>query len=821
VTSEGRITSTYRVQLGPDFDFDSLVGIVPYLAELGVSHVYCSSYLQAAPGSTHGYDVVDHTRVNDELGGEDGLGRLIDVLAAHGMGHILDVIPNHMAIGTRASKWWWDVLKNGPDSPFARFFDIDWNPPDQRLFGKILVPILGDHYGRVLESGDLKLLETDGELIVRYFDSEVPVAPGSLEQLPGADSVEHIASEPALLHILLENQHYRLAYWRTDLELNYRRFFDINELVALRMEEAEVFEHVHELAFRLVAAGRLDGLRIDHVDGLKNPGNYLDDLRARAPDTYIIVEKILGPDEELPDWPVQGTTGYDWLNLVNGLLIDREGEKPLTDLYTTFTGEIAELGVLTREKKLKVMDELLASDLERLVALLLEVCERHPRHRDYTRHDLRVAVRAVIAELEVYRTYVDADSRTVCSADAHTIEDAIAAANATYPELDPNLFDFLAGLLLVRYEGGPEAEFVMRWQQTTGPVMAKAVEDTLFYNHNRMIALNEVGGNPGAWGSAIGDFHADAGDRLKRWPRSMLSSSSHDTKRSEDVRSRLLLLSEIPDRWAAALKGWAAHNEIHKQSGLPDRNTEYHLYQTLVGAHPLGVDRAVTYMTKAANEAKRFTSWTAPDPEYDRILKEFVRAILSDDNFVTSLDEFVDGLIEPGRVNSLATLLLKLTCPGVPDVYQGTEVWDLSLVDPDNRRPVDYEARRSLLAAVKAATAEEVLAQTDAGAPKLFVLYRTLELRRRRPDAFDVDAAYKPLPVDGASERYVAFKRGDKLAVVVPRLVMRDAEAAHIELSDGTWRNAFTAEEHSGRVSVSDILASFPVALLEHGKQDV
>jgi (1->4)-alpha-D-glucan 1-alpha-D-glucosylmutase len=810
------VRATYRVQLNSAFDLDALIGIVPYLAELGVSHVYCSSYLQAGPESPHGYDVVDHTRVNDELGGGEALDRLTAALARHGLGQILDVIPNHMAIGTRASKWWWDVLKNGPDSPFARFFDVDWDPPDRRLAGKILVPILGDHYGRVLEAGELELADAGGGLVVRYFDHEVPVAPGSLDQLPGGGSIERINQEPALLHLVLEAQHFRLAYWRTDLELNYRRFFDINDLVALRMEEPEVFEHVHEVPLALVSEGRLDGMRIDHVDGLKNPDKYLQDLRERAPQTYIVVEKILAADEVLPDWPVEGTTGYDFLNRVTSVLIDPDGEKPLTDLYTTFTGEISELGALTREMKLKVMDELLASDIERLIALLAEVCERHPRHRDYTRQDLRRAVRGIIAELGVYRTYVDAEAKTLHKDDAHTIEAAVAAAQDRVPELDVDLFDFLAGLLLLRYEGGPEAEFVMRLQQTTGPVMAKAVEDTLFYNYNRMVALNEVGADPGQWSLSVDDFHAAMRSMFERWPCTMLSTSTHDTKRSEDVRARLSLLSEIPDRWAEAVREWAAHNERHKESGLPDRNAEYLLYQTLVGAHPLDADRAVAYMHKAANEAKRFTSWTAPDPEYDRILERFVRTALDDSEFMTSMRTFVEPLVGPGRVKSLAMVLLKLTCPGVPDIYQGSELWDSSLVDPDNRRPVDYGVRRALLGAVARAPVDAVWGRAEEGAPKLVLTHRALDLRRRRPDAFGRAGVYEELSIDGSgSEDVVGFTRGGRVAVVVPRFVMRDPVDAHVELPAGGWQNVLTSEPHEGTLAVGDLLSRWPVALLE------
>jgi (1->4)-alpha-D-glucan 1-alpha-D-glucosylmutase len=816
------VSATYRVQLQPEFDLNAAAELVPYLSELGVTHMYCSPYLQARPGSTHGYDVVDHTQINDELGGREGFDRLCKALAAHEMGQILDVVPNHMAIAGRMSRWWWDVLKHGPDSPFERFFDIDWDPPDRRLTGKILVPILGDHYGRVLETDELCLELIDRELVVRYHDHEVPVSPGSLEQLPGAGSdvsavVARVNSEPALLHALLERQHYRLAYWRTDLELNYRRFFDINELVALRVEESEVFERVHALALELADEGHVDGLRIDHVDGLNDPHSYVKKLRSRARHAYIVVEKVLQSDEDLPDWPVEGTTGYDFLNRAFRVFLDPAGAKPLTDFYTTFTGEIGDLAELTIEKKLKVMDELVASDIDRLVVLLADVCERHPRHRDYSRHDLSAALRAVVAELDVYRTYVDATSRSIRGPDAHRVEAAVDRAKERRPDVDPDLFEFLASLLLLRYEGRPEAKFVMRLQQTTGAVMAKAIEDTLFYSYNRMIGLNEVGLNPASWGLSVEEFHELSQRAARHWPRTMLTTSSHDTKRSEDVRARLALLSEIPDRWMDAVRAWAAHNEIHRTMDLPDRNTEYLFYQTLVGAHPLGVERAVEYMKKATKEAKRYTSWVSPDPEYDSAVEHFVRGVLGDEEFIGQLEDFVTPLIDPGRVVSLAQVLLKLTSPGVPDIYQGNELWDLSLVDPDNRRPVTFDLRREVLASVRSSGPKEVLAQSDSGAPKMFLTARALDLRRRRPEAFGPDASYTPLQIKGPeTHRYFAYVRADRVAVVVPRFVMEAPNpAASVDLPAGNWRDSFTGASFSSSQRVFDLLSEFPVALLE------
>jgi (1->4)-alpha-D-glucan 1-alpha-D-glucosylmutase len=812
--------ATYRVQLRPDFDFDDLVEVVPYLAELGITHVYCSPYLRAAPGSTHGYDVVDHTSINPELGGPEGHERMCAALAEHGMSHILDVVPNHMAIGGRASMWWWDLLRNGPASKYARFFDVDWDPPEPRLKGKILMPVLGDQYGRVLEAGGLKLERDGDEVIVRYVDHEAPIAPGSIENIPGApddldDAIELINSEPALLHALLEQQNYRLARWRTDLELNYRRFFDINELVALRMEESEVFDLVHSLPLELLDDGRLAGMRIDHVDGLRDPHRYLERLRAEAgEDAYIVVEKILEPGEELPrDWPVQGTTGYDFLNLAGGLFVDPAGEKPLTDQYVTFSGEISDLEELVHEKKLQIMEEILPSEIERLVSVLIDICERHPRHRDYTRNELRDALRETIAALDVYRTYTDAQARTVRPEDIRRIEHALETAQMRSIDIDPDLFGFLNELLLLRYEGLAESDFVMSLQQTTGAVMAKSVEDTAFYNYNRFVTSNEVGGSPSVWGTSIEEFHTTMKRAAAHRPSSMLTTSTHDTKRSEDVRARLLLLTEIPDAWSEAVRRWSRINERHRTDPFPDRNAEYLMYQTVVGAFPLGVERAVEYMRKAAKEAKRYTSWTTPDEDYDAALEAFVRGALGDDEFLSDLEDFVVPLIAPGRVNSLAQTLLKLTCPGVPDVYQGCELWDLSLVDPDNRRAVDYAARRELLATcTSAATAME---RWDEGGPKLYLIRTALRLRKR------IEAAdYEPLTVEGAgAEHALAFARGQVVAVV-PRLVLSRPEGwadSEVLLPEGERTNVLTMDPVSVRPTLGELWDRFPVALLVGG----
>jgi len=804
--------ATYRVQLHGGFTLDDAARIVPYLARLGVTHVYCSPYLQSTAGSTHGYDVVDHTKIDPELGGDAALTRFCAALEEHGMGHILDIVPNHVAVAGRENPAWWDVLKHGPNGRFGRFFDIDWDPPEPRLKGKVLLPILGDRYGAVLERGELSVVETGDEQVVRYFEHEFPLAPGTLAQLLGDDAVERVNREPALLHTLLERQYYRLAYWRTDIELNYRRFFDINELVALRMEDQEVFDHVHRLPLELLENGRLDGLRVDHVDGLRQPGRYLDELRRRAEDALVVVEKITERDERLPEeWQVDGTTGYEFLNLVGGLFVDPSAEGAFTHVYEEIAGARGELRDQVLEAKHQVMTDLLGADVERLTQRLLVVCERHPRHRDYTRAEVRDAVRETIASLDVYRTYVDPDSGQVSPADEARIHDIVEDARKRRPDLDPSLFGFIGGVLTLEQEGDAEADFVLRFQQTTGPVMAKAVEDTVFYRYVRFAALNEVGGDPAAFGTSIEEFHR----RMEDWPRrSLLATSTHDTKRSEDVRARLAVLSEVPDGWGAAVSRWREMNERHKRDGWPDPATEYLLYQTLVGAHPLPAERAAAYMEKATKEAKDATSWVDPNEEYDAAVRAFVTAVIEDRAFREDLDAFVRPLVEPGRINSLAQLLIKLTAPGIPDVYQGTELWDLSLVDPDNRRPVDYEERARALET--AAGAAESLAAADRGAPKMFVLTRALRLRRADPEAFR--GGYEPLHPEGpGAEHLVAYRRSERVAVVVPRLVLsrpEDWTEARVHLGSGTWHNALTGEDVPADTTAGALLDSFPVALL-------
>jgi (1->4)-alpha-D-glucan 1-alpha-D-glucosylmutase len=812
------VGSTYRVQLHAGFGFDDAAEIVDLLSELGITHLYCSPYLQARAGSMHGYDVVDQSKISDELGGEAGHRRLLEALDRNGMGHILDIVPNHMTISESTNAWWWDVLKHGPSSHYASYFDIDWTPPEAKLRKMLLVPILGDHYGRILDRGEISVDAAGDEPVIRYFDHTLPLSPESLSGLP---SIDELNSDVDALHELLEAQNYRLAYWRSaDQELNYRRFFSINDLAALRMENPDVFDKVHELVLDLVERGDLDGLRVDHIDGLRDPEGYLTQLRSWCPRSYVVVEKILEPGEELPStWPIEGTTGYDFLGSVGGLFVDPAGERPLTDLYQEFTGIVEDLDDLKREKKVLAMTTELAADVERLTELFAAVSEDHRETRDFMRIEMRATLRETIAAFPVYRTYIRVTPSTISKQDEGYVMEATSRASERRPDLEDSLFRFLADILLLRVEGEAAFELAMRFQQTTGPVMAKGVEDTLFYTYNRLACLNEVGGDPANFGITIDRFHESMSLAQRDWPLSMIATSTHDTKRSEDVRARIALLSEIPERWSAAVHRWRENNDRYWGDTPADRNMEYLLYQTLVGAHPLPLERAGAYMEKASKEAKERTNWTSPDPDYDAALRGFVRGVLADDGFQADLGAFVGRLIEPGRVNSLAQTLIRMTAAGVPDTYQGTELWDLSLVDPDNRRPIDYDLRREVLARVRERSVAEIWRDRGDGGPKLLVIERALALRKRLPAAFGETGSYEPLAADGPNaEHVVAFVRGGDAITVAPCRVLGAAggwPGTTLDLPDGTWVDQFTGATVEGRVEVaSTLLGAFPVALL-------
>ncbi len=873
--------STYRLQLHAKFTFDDAMAIAGYLSDLGISHVYSSPYLQATQGSMHGYDVVDHNRVNDELGGSKGHERFSLELGRAGLGQVLDIVPNHMAIGTRANAQWWDVLENGPSSKFADFFDVEWDPPEAKLRNTVLVPVLGDHYGRVLEAGELKIEREGGKFVVRYHEHVYPIAPDSMSVLlaaaadscasedlafladtlsrlprptwtdraskerrhrnkeivarnlenlcesnPGiaqaiGEALDKANANPDALDLILSQQNYRLAYWRTaGRELGYRRFFDVNTLAGLRMEDERVFQFTHRLILGWLRTGVLDGVRIDHPDGLLDPTAYFDRLHTAAPEAWIVAEKILEPGEELrPSWQIAGTTGYDFLFRVNSLFVDPEGEKPLTDFYTEFTGESADLHEIVAARKEQVLRETLGSDLNQLTALFASVCEAHRRFRDFTRHEIHQAIRTLIACFPVYRTYVVAQTAYVEPTDVRYINAAVEDAKSRRADISADLFDFIRSVLLLDVRGERESEFVMRFQQFTGPAMAKGVEDTTFYVFNRLVSLNEVGGDPGIFGLSPDEFHRLSDESFRRWPAAMLASTTHDTKRSEDVRARINLISEMPDRWTEAVRRWSAHNERHRTAGMPDRNMEYLFYQTLFGAWPIEADRIAQYMEKASREAKSNTSWTLRNQEYDDALQKFIAGACGDAEFLGDFGAFTAEYVWPGRVNSLAQTLIKLTAPGVPDIYQGTEIWNLSLVDPDNRRPVDYALRRGLLADLERLTIEELCARADSGLPKLLVTHRALQLRRERPRVFGPEGVYERLPASGAKANHViAFARASEIVTIVPRLILGLAggwQDTGLELPAGSWRDILTGESfRGGMADLSSVTGSFPVSLL-------
>jgi len=874
--------ATYRLQLGPGLGFDQAAELAGYLARLGVSHAYASPVLQASPGSTHGYDVVDPTRVSEELGGAAGFARFSRALGAHELGIVLDVVPNHMAVGNEHNAWWWDVLENGHSSKYADYFDVEWEPTDVRGDNRIMLPILGDHYGRVLEKGELALGREGGRLVLRYYDHKLPVAPRSLGPLleragrrAGSDDRGFIASaydslplstatdrpsvrrrhrdkevlarqlarliaeeetvaeavdavvaetnaDPDALDRLIQQQNYRLAFWRTaGRELGYRRFFDIDSLAGVRVDDEVVFADTHALPVDWVRRGMVQGLRIDHPDGIRDPHAYLRRLRdATGPDAWIVVEKILHPGEALPPgWSVEGTTGYDFMFVVGSLLVDPAAEEPLTRFYAELTGEPTEWADVVRDNKHHVMRDTLGSEVNRVTELMLDVCELHRRHRDYTRDDVRRALRELIACFPVYRSYVRADEAELDEQDREVVEAAVAEAQERRPEIDPELFAFLEDLMCLRVRGEAEAKLVMALQQVTGAVMAKGAEDTSFYCFNRFVAANEVGGDPARFGLSLDEFHREMARRAEELPSSMLSTATHDTKRSEDVRARLFVLSEMPARWEETVRGWVAQNARHRRGDYPDRNAEYLIYQNLVGAWPIDADRMTAYAQKAAREAKQHTSWTRQDATYEDALRSFVEGILSDEDFTRSVDRFVATLEPAARANSLAQKLITLTAPGVPDVYRGTELWDHSLVDPDNRRPVDFGLRQRLLGELEELEVPEVLARMDEGLPKLWVVHRALRLRGELPEAFAPGASYQPLRARGErADHVVAFLRGERALTVVPRLSLRLAgewRDTTLELPRGEWRDVLGGASHRrGETRMDALLGRFPVALL-------
>jgi len=876
--------STYRLQLNGQFRFRDARAIVDYLHALGITDCYASSYLAAVPGSPHGYDVADPTRLNPDLGTDADYWGWIDALRSFGMGHILDVVPNHMGIAKSANPWWLDVLENGPSSRYAAFFDIEWHPIKAELADKVLIPILGDQYGAALERQEIQIAYSRGAFIARYYEELLPIAPDTyrlivqpeldawcnahrgddadelLSILTAADHLpsraerdpEHAAvrarekevvkrrlaaltersadvralidaSVRALngraghphtfdrLDALLNAQSYRLAHWRVaSEEINYRRFFDVNELAALRMEDPAVFEEVHRFLFELIERRAPTGLRIDHVDGLFAPGDYLRRLQERSSassassaatgrDFYIVVEKILGAGEQLPaDWPVHGTTGYEFAAVVNNLFVDARNEAAFDQVYHRFHGERREqvtfMDLAYRSKK-QVLHETMSGDINSLGHQLNRFSERNRHFRDFTLYNLISTIKEIIACFPVYRTYVTRDE-PVSDHDRRYIGDAVRCARQRSHRMSAVVFDFIERLLLKESrmatadECEDRARFIGKFQQITSPVAAKGIEDTALYVYNRLLSLNEVGGDPTRFGLAPAAVHDWMIERRQRWPAALSATSTHDSKRGEDVRARLNVLSEMPGAWRSAVSGWRSVNRRHRIEidgvTVPDPNDEWFLYQTLVGAWPFDMadpvarrrfrDRIQQYMTKALREAGVRTSWLSPNERYESAMAAFIDVVLDpdrSDRFFGRFEPFQSRVAELGIYNSLAQLVIKATAPGVPDFYQGTEFWDLNLVDPDNRRPVDYDARRRALGQ-RDADVDSLLESRRDGRIKMFVTARALEARAAMRAVFE-EGDYVPIAAAGAKrDQLFAFARvGGAGAVVtcVPRLI--------------------------------------------------
>src|SRR5579862_812293 len=973
--------STYRLQFNRDFRFEDARHLIPYLAQLGITHCYASPILKARAGSPHGYDIIDHTQLNPEIGTEFEFREFVGELKRHGMGLLLDIVPNHMGVGHGDNPWWQDVLQNGRASVYADFFDIDWEPLKPELWNKVLIPVLGDPYGEDLEAGNIKLTCEDGHFCVNYFDKVLPVDPQTLpliftpynhagpvaqrggippeldsllaafgrlpvncstdpgevrrrqqemppliEQLerlyrtsqPVRDSIaEHLrrmngtpgnAASFDALHELLERQAYRLAFWRVSGdEINYRRFFDINDLVGLRMDNPRVFAETHKLIRRLLADDLISGLRVDHPDGLLNPAEYFMRLQrlyaasrclgaepasATAGDgieleihsafaerppgqqqapLYLLIEKILERGEHLPaQWPADGTVGYDFANLVNGVLIDGRHERFFTKLYQRVIEGATRVDRLIYESKKLVMRRALASEVNVLTHMLNEISNGDRRARDYTRGVLREAIRETIACFPVYRTYID-ERANVSEMDREYIQQATDCAKRYNGTIAPAAFDFLRRILLDGGNGDGaiygyhrRLYFTLKFQQLTGPVMAKGLEDTACYIYARFLSCNEVGGTPAEFSLPVAEFHRGNQKRAEHWPASMLATSTHDTKRSEDVRARLDVLSEMPNLWAAQVMKWRRINRSRKPElpdgrVVPDNNEEYFLYQTLVGAWPLNVRgdeerqdfvrRIQQYMQKALHEAKVNLSWLNPNSEYVAGVDQFIDRILSPryrgkpNLFWDSLQKFLPPVMFFGAINSLTQTLLKLTCPGVPDVYQGQEMWDFSLVDPDNRRPVDFEVRQKTLDEICAlaraqdlrTVCHELLQDYRDGRLKLWTTALTLRFRGQNRDLFQL-GSYVPLHVGRSREEHViAFARlhQEQLAIVAaPRLsytLMKGKEEPPLgaawgdaelvlppEAAGRHLRNVFTGERFAAGHSLlcREVFATFPIALL-------
>jgi (1->4)-alpha-D-glucan 1-alpha-D-glucosylmutase len=764
--------ATYRLQVHAGFRLEDAAEVAGYLADLGVTHAYSSPLLRSAEGSNHGYDTVDHAHIDEARGGREGFDRFVAALHQQGLGLVLDLVPNHMGVAdAAAAPWWWDVLQHGRASAHADAFDIDWEFGG----GKVRIPVLGS----ADDISELKVVGreggggTTGEL--HYYDNRFPIAPGT-------DS-----GTPQEIHA---RQNYELVDWRrADSDLNYRRFFAINTLAGLRVEDPEIFDATHRLVLELVREGAVDGLRIDHPDGLADPKGYLDRLAEASGNRWTVVEKILEPGEDLPgSWATAGTTGYDALAEVDGVLVDPAGEAALTALDTELAGRTVDYAELVHDCKREVTDGMLGSEVARLVRVIGEL-------PGIDRAQQTEALAELLAVFHVYRSYLP-DGR-------EHLDAAVAAVRGRRPDLVPAV-DALHPVLS---QAGTEA--ATRFEQTSGPVMAKGVEDTAYYRWARFVALNEVGGDPARFGSSVAEFHQAQRRRAERYPESMTTLSTHDTKRSEDVRARLAVLAELPDEWAQLVR------RLLDRHPLADRPLAHLVWQNLVGAWPLSRERAHAYVEKAAREAGTSTTWTAPDERFEGQLHALVDAAFDDEATHGAIEDLVTRIAPFGWSNSLSQKLLQLTMPGVPDVYQGTELWDYSLVDPDNRRPVDYALRRKLLADLDGG---ELPAVDETGAAKLLVVSRTLRARREHPEWF---AGYEPVEVTGsAAGHLVAFDRGGVVAVAtrLPVGLARESWGdTALPLANGPWRDLLTGKHFVSDVAgvAADVLlARLPVALL-------
>ena len=900
--------ATYRIQLTADFGFDAAAAVVPYLKSLGITHLYASPFMKARKGSTHGYDIVDHTKLNPELGGEAGFEQLSATLKQNDLGLILDFVPNHVGVHFADNPWWLDVLEWGPASPHAASFDIDWDVLPYRARGGVLLPIIGTSYGEALEAGQIELRydPAEGTFSAWYFEHRLPIAPERYSEIlravlkhadaatsdagrqiadlasrhtglrhPDRDEAPAFKAELAgiaegaeiisrgldayragkdrptqtlALHHLLERQHYRLGHWRlASSEINYRRFFDVNTLAGLRVEDAGTFEAIHSLVKRLIGERKLQGLRLDHIDGLRDPVQYFQRLRrlvhAAQGDGgpfYVVIEKILGEGEELPRFArIHGTTGYEWLNVITQVLVDGNGLEPLDEIWRQVSNASPKFDPLLREAKRRVLETLLLSEFTVLSRLLARIANGHYSTRDFSEDNLRQAFELYVLHFPVYRTYLT--SAGPSPLDRELISSTIEKARAEWFGTDDGLFDFLRDALtldLLKPGRAPHSKprvrrFALKVQQFTGPTMAKSLEDTAFYRYHRLLALNEVGGDPAARALPIDAFHQMMSKRAREWPHGMTATATHDTKRGEDARARLLALAELPGEWAATVGRWKIFNVPHLVSQgemrAPSTAAEYMLYQTLLGAWPLeGLDesfaeRIQAYALKASREGKLETSWLNPNEAYESGLQTFIARILDPERsaeFLDSVQSFAQRIALLGALNSLSQVTLKAMLPGVPDFYQGTEFWDLSLVDPDNRRPVDFAARAAL-AAAGTPDWSKLAQEWPSGHIKLAWIRHLLKLRTDLSDLF-ADGDYQALEVTGPHRDHViAFARRhdrDAVIVAVGRALAPVSAAGRAWPQGGAWQGSIVTKGYAveGANNAAEITELPLAGLFEH-----